>query len=1025
MSQVGIKSAVETFARQFNESVPRGVSSIAPLTGASKAFAAAALAMQTGKNGEPPLVIAIAPGIPEAETLAEDLRILSESGFFNLTELPPPLEDDPGTLAARARAAAEIAALSQKSTPLVIAASAIAALASIPSIESISESSIKLSPGPSNFKSLTEKLEACGYERAVEVDSPGKYSIHGGIVDVWAAQDEKAVRIEFFGDDIESIRYFDPVLQTSTGIAQEAILPPLTTQTGTDSFLASLPEGFSALVLDCSDMEDCAFLQTKAARTVFSGPVPPAGVNTAVFETYPLPGLAGCAVEANRNPELVDSFKLRLKKFLESKSADGCAIADIDDLSLGFSSSGLCIVSERDKSLAVRRKPRPGNAQDSAGARFTDKFDLVPGELVVHADYGIGRFLGTEEMETGGQRSEVLAVEYDGGTKLFIPVAQTHLLSRYIGVKGIQVKLHKLDGKRWRRDRIDAERAVADLAARLLETQAKRAVEPGYEYNLEGIALDVFEARFPYKETEDQSKAIADVKDDMASPRPMDRLICGDAGYGKTEIAMRAAYIAAMNGRQVAVIAPTTILAQQHFENFTARFADTPLKIEILSRFQKQNAMKAAKERLASGASDIAIGTHSLFSKRLKFKDLGLLIIDEEQRFGVGHKEHLKRLRSSADILTLSATPIPRTLYLSLTGMRDMSLLRTPPRERVAVETSIIRENDDVTAAALRRELARGGQVFYIYNRTATIDRMARRISSLVPEARVDVAHAQMPAGELALKMNNFFEGRTDILICTVIVENGIDVPRANTIIVDRADRFGIADLYQLRGRVGRGSRRGYAIFTVPAGRLDAEARERLSALNKYNGAGSGYDLSMRDLEIRGAGNLLGREQSGHIASVGFGLYCRLLRRTIAALKGEAPPVSVDVSLNLDFLELSPGLSSAASGCCIPYSYVEDEPLRMNLYKRLAEVSTEAEINALGREMTDRFGKMPEQTRRLLDVSRLRILCAAHGVLRIDTLNGKAVLRRTDGTKANRVAELSRGSVDDKLGKLFKAVRNL
>ena len=473
-----------------------------------------------------------------------------------------------------------------------------------------------------------------------------------------------------------------------------------------------------------------------------------------------------------------------------------------------------------------------------------------------------------------GRRSEVFTIEYADGGKLHVPAAHAHLLSRYVGVKGEAVRLHRLDGKRWEKDKKDAQKAVADLAAALLETQAKRETVPGFAYDVHCDGREAFDAAFPYEETADQLAAIAAIEKDLAATKPMDRLVCGDAGYGKTEVAMRAAFIAAMNGKQVAVLAPTTVLAEQHFETFTSRFDGTPIRIESCSRFQSAGTHAGTFQRLATGACDIVIGTHAILSSKICFRDLGLIIIDEEQRFGVRHKEHLKRLRATADVLTLSATPIPRTLYLSMTGARDLSLLRSPPRERVAVETRIVRDSDETIRTAIESELLRGGQVFFLHNRVSDIGRVEKRLSALLgaesrhlPSTpttirrtpRIVVAHGQMDSRTLAKKMRDFERGEYDILLSTTIVESGIDIPRANTILVDKADTFGLADLYQLRGRVGRSSKQGYAYFLLPpSGSVDSDARERLAALKRHGGLGSGFNLAVRDLELRGAGNLLG-----------------------------------------------------------------------------------------------------------------------------------------------------------------------
>jgi transcription-repair coupling factor (superfamily II helicase) len=699
-------------------------------------------------------------------------------------------------------------------------------------------------------------------------------------------------------------------------------------------------------------------------------------------------------------------------------------VSDDAELAGGFEVPGLGVVAKSDRAPATRRTRSAARAH--VGARLSETFDLAPGELVVHLEHGVGRFLGSTEVEVNGARSEVFTIEYADGGKLYVPVEHAHLLSRYVGVKGAQVKLHTLGGRRWTREKAAAQRAVQDLAAALLETQARRAVVPGFAYDVNPPGMEEFEASFPYEETPDQARAIADVKADLASQKPMDRLVCGDAGYGKTEVAMRAAFIAAMNGKQTVLLAPTTVLAEQHYESFLARFENTPVRIETLSRFVSNEAKKGVRARLLSGATDIVIGTHAVLSSKVAFHDLGLIVIDEEQRFGVKHKEHLKRLRATADVLTLSATPIPRTLYLSMTGARDLSILRTPPRERVAVESNVVRDTDAVVERAIRRELARGGQVYFLHNRVLTIDGVAQRVHSLVPEAKLDVAHGQMPSQTLAAKMLDFSRAKTDVLVCTTIVESGLDIPRANTILIDRADRLGLAELYQLRGRVGRSARQGYAFFLLPSdGLVDAEARERLDALKKHGGLGAGFNLALRDLEIRGAGNLLGSEQSGHIAAVGFQLYCQLLQRTIARLKGEDVPMMVNVSINLDFLDLSPGGADADEcGACLPYDYVEDEAQRMDFHKRLAETASVPAVKRLRAELADRYGRLPRAAVRLVKLAELRVLCAEKGLAGVDVRGPRAVFRRADTGEVAFTGRVTGSTPDRKISSLFRIIED-
>ncbi len=670
-------------------------------------------------------------------------------------------------------------------------------------------------------------------------------------------------------------------------------------------------------------------------------------------------------------------------------------------LSGGFVSEAMRVVVVAEPDLYGRRKQagrrynprRETAAAGYAGERVADLTAIEPGDLVVHAEHGLGRYAGLFEIEFNGQKQEVLTIEYDEGAKLHVPTSHVHLLSRYVGLARHSVRLHRLGGRRWQREKADAERSVRDLAAALLDTQAHRDLLAGHAFGPDVPWQHEFEAAFPYQETPDQHAVIAAVKADMALARPMDRLVCGDAGYGKTEVALRAAFRAVMNGRQVALLVPTTVLAQQHYETFVDRMAAYPVRIETLSRFRSRREHHAILDGLREGTVDIVIGTHALLQEGVQFKNLGLAIVDEEQRFGVAHKERLKELRRLVDVLTLTATPIPRTLYMSLTGARDMSLLQTPPRERVPIETVVTRVSDKVVRDAILRELNREGQVYYLHNRVMTIEWVAERLRALVPEAALRVAHGQMASSELAAIMREFAAGGFDVLLCTTIIESGVDIPRANTILIDRADRFGIADLYQLRGRVGRAAHKGYAYLLLPPhGRIETDARKRIAAVKQHASLGAGFHLALRDLEIRGAGNLLGAEQSGHISAIGFGLYCQLLQRTVAALKGEPLPPLVDVDVRLDFISLSPGADDLDAAAMIPYTYIEDEALRIGAYRRLAEATEVARLEAVAAEWADRFGPVPPPAQRLLAIARIRLAAAAAGLRRVEVRGDRVML---------------------------------
>ncbi|MFH1969805.1 MAG: transcription-repair coupling factor [Verrucomicrobiota bacterium] len=649
------------------------------------------------------------------------------------------------------------------------------------------------------------------------------------------------------------------------------------------------------------------------------------------------------------------------------------------------------------------RVPTSRRVGASAGETITDWTNLEPGDLVVHVNHGIGRYLGLNEIIFNGKRQETLAIEYDDKAKLYVPVSQAHLLSRYVGAGKHAPPLHRLGSARWPREKDAAERAVRDLAAGLLEIQAAREAKAGFAFQPDTPWQNEFEASFPYQETEDQERAIHDVKRDMETVRPMDRLVCGDVGYGKTEVAMRAAFKCVMSGKQVAVLVPTTVLAQQHYEVFAERMAAYPVRVELLCRFRTLQEQAGVVRALFTGGVDIVIGTHRLIQPDVRFKDLGLVIIDEEQRFGVGHKERFKHLQQLVDVLTLTATPIPRTLYMSLTGAKEISVIQTSPKARQPIETIVAKNDDRIIRNAILRELNRGGQIYYLHNRVHSIERVRARLEKLVPEARLAVGHGQMPTSELAHIVRDFARGAYDLLLCTTIIESGLDIPNVNTILIDRADRFGMADLYQLRGRVGRSSRKAYAYMLLPVhGHLLDTSRQRIQAILEHTELGAGFRLAMRDLEIRGAGNLLGPEQSGHIAAIGFDLYCQLLRHTIAHISktvpaagvAEMPTRIVHVEVKLDFIDLSVQAADPARSAFLPVTYVEDERLRISVYRQVASAMTLEEIAGLREEFKDRFGPVPPPLDRLLKIAAMRLLAAEKKIAMIEVQEGKIIFHR-------------------------------
>ena len=934
---------------------------------------------------------------------------------------------------------------------------------------------------------LVHFAESAGYDITGEVQRKGQVAVRGGIVDIWPPTEPWPVRVEFAESSVESLRAFDPATQLSVGEAPAFTLVPAGENTasagGDASLLSYLPHDVTLLWSDRPAIERMAavceeaavesgsmcahsfreiesrFVSELNARSIATS-IAPEGENLVPLDIVPIEPAMTVGTDPFQ-PDIAEKARRRILSEISAGAASGATailfldtpvslerlrsqFGDLIDgipvgighLSGGFGSKslGVTIACEADlygrkKSLFRRTPFASGRAarEIQPDERVCSAEDLEEGDLVVHAQHGLGRFIGVRTIIFDGRPQEVLTVEYADNARLHVPVSQAHLLTRYVGFSGRPPPLHRLGGRRWNAERQAAEKAIADLAASLLETQARRMALPGTPFPPDHPWQKDFEAAFPFEETPDQRRAAEEIKCDMESPRPMDRLVCGDAGYGKTEVAMRAAFKAVIAGKQVAVLVPTTVLAQQHFETFTERMAAYPVRIEMLSRFVSRNRHPAVIEGLKSGAVDIVIGTHALLDPGISFRNLGLVIIDEEQRFGVVHKERLKQIRHTVDVLTLTATPIPRTLYLSLTGVRDMSLLQTPPRERLAVETIIARNTDAVVRQAILRELGREGQVFYLHNRVMTIELARKRLERIAPEARIAVAHGQMPSSSLSAVMRRFVAGEEDILLCTTIIESGLDIPRANTIIVDRADRFGIADLYQIRGRVGRSHHKGYAYFLIPAtGIIDAAAQARLSSLQQHSDLGSGFPLAMRDLELRGAGNILGAAQSGHIAAIGFGLYCRLMRAAIARLKGEAPPVAVQTEILLDFLDRQ-AAQDAASQPSIPTSYVEEDRLRLSLYRRLAEACRLQEIDALSAEMRDRFGPQPAAVDMLLDLARLRIMAASKFVRKIETRDGKVfALRRAEYIKiGGRLPRIPSGNARQKLSWLIRFVESL
>ncbi|GAA0888340.1 transcription-repair coupling factor [Rhodanobacter soli] len=694
-----------------------------------------------------------------------------------------------------------------------------------------------------------------------------------------------------------------------------------------------------------------------------------AGRREALIET-----LAG----AGMKPDNVDGWT----SFL-AEEAQRFAIT-IASLEQGFALTGPAITVLTERELygeRVRserdRKRRRGTAREP-DAIIRDLTELTPGAPIVHVDHGVGRYQGLVSMDVGGMDGEFLVIEYAKGDKLYVPVAQLGLVSRYSGTAPELAPLHSLGGDAWERARRKAAEKVRDVAAELLAIYAQRQARGGEALSIDRQLVEEFGSTFPFEETPDQESAIEAVLNDLAAPRAMDRVICGDVGFGKTEVALRAAFATATAGKQVAVLVPTTLLAQQHYRNFADRFADWPVRVDVLSRFKSTKEVNEALKRLADGQIDVIVGTHKLLQPDVKFKNLGLVIVDEEQRFGVRQKERLKKLRAEVDLLTLTATPIPRTLNMAMAGLRDLSLIATPPAHRTAVRTFISAWDPATIREALQRELSRGGQVYFLHNEVQSIERTVRELEELVPDARIRIAHGQMPERELEGVMADFHRQRFNVLVCTTIIETGIDIPTANTIIIDRADRFGLAQLHQLRGRVGRSHHRAYAYLVVPDRRsITADAQKRLEALASLEELGAGFTLATHDLEIRGAGELLGDEQSGQIQEIGFGLYTELLDRAVRALKsGKVPDFDLSSEHETEVELHLPAL--------IPDDYLPDVHHRLTLYKRIASARSEDDLRDLQVEMIDRFGLLPGPTKQLFAVASLKLLATPLGIRKLD-----------------------------------------
>jgi transcription-repair coupling factor (superfamily II helicase) len=945
-----------------------------------------------------------------------------------------------------------------------------------------------------DLERLLQHLNTVGYSANDVVEMPGQYAARGGILDVYSPEADRPVRIEFFGDEIESIRKFDPASQRSSNPVDEALLLPLTETPVTEELLGSINARLSgkriagspeiveqamrdsgagvfpgwefyapvagadrsifgllpearvildepetlALELDKvwarieeahersgvgnlvrpadlyltpevwrettasrpgADFEylarardgrtEAAFLSQPATR--FHGAVPAmieevqkmVGGGTQVVLAVPNTG------EVERLADMFTEYNASYR--LGSRTRSGESYADETSYFAGdvltttllkaylpdgfvLPDAHLAIFGARDlfdESDLVAARPQ--RQKSKVSAFLSDFRDLQVGDYVVHVEHGIGQYQGLKEINQGDGASEFMVLEYAEAARLYVPLTRLDLVQKYRSAEGAKPVLNHLGTQAWGKTKARVRKAMQDMTDELVKLYAQRQAARGHVFPQDTEWMKEFEDSFEYNETDDQAQAIADVKRDMESQLPMDRLLCGDVGYGKTEVAMRAAFKALSDNKQVAVLAPTTVLAFQHYETFKQRFAPFPLTVEMISRFRTPKQVKEVLQRVEAGKVDILIGTHRLLSKDVKFADLGLLVVDEEQRFGVRHKERIKQMRTEVDVLTMSATPIPRTLHMSLVGLRDMSVIETPPKDRMAIQTVVANWDEKLIQSAIEQELERSGQVYFVHNRIETIWEIAAKIQGMVPNARIVVGHGQMGEGELEKVMLKFMHHEADILVSTTIIENGLDIPLCNTILINRADRLGLSELYQLRGRVGRSNRRAYAYLLLPSEiELTPIARRRLAALKEFSDLGAGFKIAALDLELRGAGNLLGGEQSGHIEAVGFELYTQMLERAVREMKGEAGVEVTEIQLNL-------GLNIR-----IPSDYIKEENQRLRMYKRVAGVETESQLKDVRSELADRYGEPPSAVRNLLEYAALKLQAMRVGATAIE-----------------------------------------
>jgi transcription-repair coupling factor (superfamily II helicase) len=1053
----------------------------------------------------------------------------SSKGFLCTLLPPPPPEDDPDDpLPERMReeldcdrltSLTHLANFRSNSNPgqqLLVFTTPDGLFAHVPPCQELESQELRLSAGqPYGFEELKTRLGSdLDYFAEAICERPGQFSIRGGLIDVYPLNATAPVRVDFFGDEIDSIRQFDPTSQRSLETLPEVTIAARNAGLGSSSaqaiftyfgqsvnwFLMEPSElvqnhpaqfqvfekitdqrtALPTLYTDRQDQNDtwCVIQEFETDPLCIDKGIEPISLGFESLEPYrdnPLESTIGLE-RLEEETQARKAFFQHLKRWQQEaptrivglSSAEG-KIAELEnllhkeghadlkvhfmagDLPEGFilndppdgwsawlnmgKATRLVVVTEREW-VGRHVERRPTHRQRLLPHRtridhLLDFADLADGDHLVHLSHGICRYRGLAKMDIRGRDEDVISVEFDQNVTLHVPLADAHLLTRYVGLTRSRPKLGKLGSNLWDKTRAAAEKATIDYAAEMLQLQAQRAHNPGHAFEPDSEWQHAFENAFPYKETIDQASAIEDTKLDMEVAKPMDRLVCGDVGFGKTEVAIRAAFKAVMEGYQVALMVPTTVLAQQHFETFRERFAPYPVSVEMLSRFRSAAQQKEIIQQLQSGKIDLIIGTHRLLSKDVHFANLGLLVIDEEHRFGVRHKERLKQYKQEVDVLSMSATPIPRTLYLALMGARDLSVIETPPADRLPIETLVRSYDKELVKRAVERELERGGQVFYLHNRVQSIHSVAAQLNDMLPDASIEVGHGQMPEHTLERVMTQFVEGKTDVLVCTTIIENGLDIPNCNTIIIEGADRFGLSQLYQLRGRVGRFKRQAYAYLLLhrKTNMLD-QARKRLTAMRQYNQLGAGFKIAMRDLELRGAGNLLGHQQSGHIAGVGFDLYCQLLRQSIQRLKGDPAAARIRANVFLDFIRegrsgdgsakrIETGFAALMDeeiaktriepvSAYLPADYIPETRLRIDFYRQLAMTSSLEELKEIEESLQDRFGTSPKTVQRLNHVARIRILAEMAGIRTVETDGNRLKCVPAHGKKGDFIKQSGR-----------------